>query len=147
MGIFDRILAPTRMWLKAWRALLCFFTFFFWATAESHQEVETVKGLSPPWSGFTGMRGRRDSNDPLVGSAATKRAEYNVPAHLNSLAMLRTMQNRGNTGQMQTKDGQRRQGNTEGETMSGMWKRFLDSQSPKPRIYNTAGVGFTGMRG
>ena len=31
--------------------------------------------------------------------------------------------------------------------MSGMWKRFLDSQSPKPRIYNTAGVGFTGMRG
>ena len=34
----------------------------------------------------------------------------------------------------------------QGETMSGMWKRFLDSRNPKPRIYNTA-VGFTGMRG
>ena len=79
--------------------------------------MESVKGLSPPWTGFTGenfllqiqdnlsilrklsqvvtffykskttshwektftgMRGRRVSNDPLVGSAATKRAEYNV---------------------------------------------------------------------
>ena len=33
----------------------------------------------------------------------------------------------------------------QGGGMSGMWKRFLKLQSPKPRSYNNA--GFTGMRG
>merc|ERR1719458_735433 len=136
--------------------LLCLI--FVWATSEGQQVrqgVETVKATSP-LTGFTGMRGRRVSNDALAGSPA-KRAEYNipslqllfpsaifwVPSPLNGLATLGNMQRRENRGQMIR--GFWQQGNAEGGGMSGMWKRFLKLQSPKPRSYNNA--GFTGMRG